>query len=581
MSTTENANTGAEDGEQEKSAKKSVATLLVEMAGARYRLGLSEEGEPFAVERDGPNVALMLRGGRSSLRASLAKSYMASTGKVASAGALADALMALEGMANGEDPVPLPLRVTSPYPDHVLIDLGDTAGRVVLVSPEGWEVLARSRLTFRRTALTMPLPVPQRSTFDLMGLRMLNVSEKSWPLVVGWLVAALIPDIPHPVLMPKGEQGTGKTTAASFLARMIDPSPAPVRAAPRDLEQWAVAASGSYVVALDNLSGIAPWMSDALCRASTGEGLVRRALYTDGDLSVLRFRKAVILTAIDAGALRGDLADRLVTLELERIEPEHRRTDADLEADFTRQHPILFGALLDLLARVLDELRYVHLPNLPRMADFAKVLAALDATTGRGDACDASGALNHYLGQSEELAGDVIAGDPVAAAVADLAVRTTTWTGTAASLLEVLTPDPRPKGWPGAPHVLTGQLKRAAPALRTTGVEVDFSRVGRRRIITITARTEKPRNQASQASQASSAQSSQGIRGDAPNGNGDAPPDQASPPMPKRHTERHHETAGQTPSDACDAPIRPSSVVDTDSYENDYADLFAQAEVDP
>ncbi len=109
------------------------------------------------------------------------------------------------------------------------------------------------------------------------------------------------------------------------------PSPAPVRAAPRHVEDWAVGAAGSWVVAVDNLSYIAPWFSDALCRASTGDGLVKRVLYTDADLSVLAFRRCVILTSIDAGALRGDLADRMLLVDLEPIGAADRRTDADLD----------------------------------------------------------------------------------------------------------------------------------------------------------------------------------------------------------------------------------------------------------
>lgn len=62
------------------------------------------------------------------------------------------------------------------------------------------------------------------------------------------------------------------------------------------------------MVALDNVSLIEPWLSDALCRAVTGDGLVRRALYTNSDVSVLAFRRAVLLNGISLAGLRGDLA---------------------------------------------------------------------------------------------------------------------------------------------------------------------------------------------------------------------------------------------------------------------------------
>jgi hypothetical protein len=66
----------------------------------------------------------------------------------------------------------------------------------------------------------------------------------------------------------------------------------PARQSPKDLEQWTTAAAGSWWVGLDNLSGLPDWLSDALCRASTGDGDVRRKLYSDGGLYVVRFRGA-------------------------------------------------------------------------------------------------------------------------------------------------------------------------------------------------------------------------------------------------------------------------------------------------
>jgi len=107
------------------------------------------------------------------------------------------------------------------------------------------------------------------------------VAAESWPLVLGWLVAALLPHIQHPVLLLAREQGTGKSTAAHMLVQLVDPSSALLRSPPREPESSAIQAAGSYVVAVDNVSTIAPWWSDALCRAVTGDGWIRRRLYTD------------------------------------------------------------------------------------------------------------------------------------------------------------------------------------------------------------------------------------------------------------------------------------------------------------
>ena len=139
---------------------------------------------------------------------------------------------------------------------------------------------------------------------------------------MAWLVAALFPEIPHPILALVGEQGTAKSTAARLVVSLVDPSPAPLRTPPREMRSWAAAASASWVVALDNVSTIPDWFSDTLCKAVTGDGIVERALHTDDDINVLTFRRCVALTSIDAGRLAGDLAERLLTVELARIPSE-------------------------------------------------------------------------------------------------------------------------------------------------------------------------------------------------------------------------------------------------------------------
>ena len=80
-----------------KQTKRSAADLIVDLAVDRYDLARSEDGEPFAIDRAGPNVARKLRGGRASFRAALAASFVEAFGKVPPAQALVDALAVLEG----------------------------------------------------------------------------------------------------------------------------------------------------------------------------------------------------------------------------------------------------------------------------------------------------------------------------------------------------------------------------------------------------------------------------------------------------------------------------------------------------
>jgi hypothetical protein len=319
--------------------------------------------------------------------------------------------------------------------------------------------------------------VPVRAAAGLKRLRsLLNVEEAEYRLLIGWLVCALFPDMAHPVLALRGEQGTAKSTAARLLTTLIDPSPAPLRSAPRDLKQWATCAAASWVVTLDNISSIPGWLSDALCRAVTGEAFIDRALYSDDDVTVLSFLRVIALTSIGTGSLAGDLAERMLVVDLQPIPDRRRRSETQVREAFEAARPAIFGALLNQVAAVLARLTGVRLQRLPRMADFARVLAALDEANGWST-------LVEYGRGAMRTAAEVLEGDPFAVAVRDFTRGRGRWTGTAKQLLDELPkPDPAVKNWPKDPTRVGHALTRCAPALRQLGIECDRGKRGQRLI---------------------------------------------------------------------------------------------------
>ena len=448
--------------------RKSASTELAEIACARYEFGLGDGGETFAIPKDGPRVALMLRGGKTSLRGQLARDYYVRTGRAAGQQALADALMVIDGIAQDQDESRLYLR-TGQLGGVLWLDLGDQAGRAVRITAAGWTMEAAAPVLFKRTALNGPLPDPVHGGELTRLWRWLNVAEADRPLLAAWLIAALFPDLPHPVLGIFGEQGTGKTTAARVLATLLDPGPVPVRKPPRDGDSWVTAAAGSWLVALDNLSEIQPWLSDSLCRAVTGDGDVRRKLYTDGELAVFSYRRCVILNGIDTGAMQADLADRMLPVDLAVIDARSRLTEDDLWPAWREAHPAILGALLDLAAAVLARLPAVELASKPRMADFAKIAAAVDAILG-------TAGLARYTNRGAELAADGLSGDSFAVRMQDVITGDQPFEGTSGQLLELLRPpgeDRLPRDWPKDARAATTRLRRLAPAFRKLGWTVD------------------------------------------------------------------------------------------------------------
>jgi hypothetical protein len=462
--------------------RPSQADALVALALDLFELGRSETDEPFAIRKNGANVAIMFRGSRDALRGELSREFRSRFGKVPGASALADALVALQGMSAECPREAVHLRVAG-HGDAIVLDLGDDSGNAAIVTPSGWTI-APSPLLFRRTELTGALPMPERGG-RLEELRnILNVSAETWPLLRGWLVAALIPELSHVIVLASGLQGSAKTTGMRYAIGLVDASPAPVESQPCDVDRWAVRAQGSWCILLDNVSGFPRWFGDCLCKASTGDGLTKRTLYSDSGLTVLTFRRVIAVTSIDPGALAGDLGERLLLLDFAPISPKRRRGERELDRAYAKIRPRALAGLLDLLVSVLARLDDIDLDAMPRMAEFSRILAALDAADGR--AGQDGSALSLYCAQAERVSLDVVESDAVSLAIIALVDAEGGFTGSAGELLAKLTPcaGTKPRGWPENARALAGRIRRLIPALEAIGIVVVYAK-GIKRTYTI------------------------------------------------------------------------------------------------
>ncbi len=464
----------------------SQSDALVKLGCERYEFGRSVDGELYAVRKNEASFAYRLAG-RQSLRSELAHEFYDVYGRPPSGSALKDAITVIEGIAQRSTPRTVHLRVAQRR-GRTYLDLADRNGHVVVAGSEGWEVRTGGLVRFWRSELTGPLPMPRegvgaRRVPHLLGA-LLNFTESNLALCIAWIISTFFPSVEHPILLILGVQGTGKTTAERIIAGTVDPSPAQTWTAPARAEDWIVAASHAYVVPLDNISTIAPWLSDALCQASTGGAWVARRRYTDRDVYLISFKRAVIIDGIDAGALRGDLADRVVAIELDEIPASARTRERVLTRRFQRMQPELLGALLDLLVEVHAVLPTIRLEEYPRMADFAKIAAAVDQVLG-------TNAFETYMGSRGQLAQVVVEGDRVATAVVQFMERreTNPTELTAQELLDRITPNTPDQYWPRTPRGLVAALKRVLVPLREVGVDIAFHREAggsRPRIITLT-----------------------------------------------------------------------------------------------
>lgn len=421
----------------------------------------------------------------------LRKRFYESEEKAPGNQALQDAIGVLEAQAYFDGPeLPVYTRLAE-QDGKIYLDLCNEAWEVVEISPTGWKVLIDSPIKFRRAKGMLPLPHPEKdgSIEDLRPF--VNVpDEQDWRLLVAWLVAAMRPSGPYPVLVLHGEQGSAKSTTARVLRSLVDPNVAPLRTAPQDERDLAITAINSWVLTYDNLSGVPLWLSDALCRVATGGGFATRTLYEDAEETIFDYMRPVAVNGIDEIVARHDLLDRSLIITLPKI-PENERQEAMIFWErFEQVRPRILGALLDAVSVGLTHLPETRLSRLPRMADFAKWISAAEPALP----WEKGGFMEAYDDSRADAVAQALQADCVAVAVMDFLDEKQSFEGTATELLDSLESyvsekTQKTRSWPKTARTLSNRLRRAATFLRQTGIEVEFEREhggDRRRIVRIT-----------------------------------------------------------------------------------------------
>lgn len=373
--------------------------------------------------------------------------------------------------------------------DAIYLDLGSDTWDCVQITKDNFRVMRNPPIKFRRTRGMQALPYPAPGDIDELRQFVNIPDEQSWYLVVSWLVAALRPFGPFPILMLQGEQGSAKSTTARVLRELVDPYKPTLRSLPRDERDLMIAANNSHILAFDNLSGISLSSSDILCRLATGGGYATRALFSNEDESLFDAMRPILLNGIDDIATRQDLADRSLIISLPHISDTHRITEREFWHKFREVQPRILGALLKGVSTALMNLDHISLPSLPRMADFVTWATAAETAFGWPKLAT----YNAYLANQKEMVESGIDAHPISQAIRSLLLKRTSWRGTSTELLQQLrahidNDSLTTRNWPKSPAALGSQLRRISPQLRYIGITIEFARENQncRRVIILT-----------------------------------------------------------------------------------------------
>jgi hypothetical protein len=361
-------------------------------------------------------------------------------------------------------------------------------GKVVRVGPGGWTFEATPPILFRRYVNLKALPDPEAGgSLEVLDELVNLKSERDRRLFKAYLVTVPLEHVGRPIFNASGAMGSGKTTIGRVAKRTWDPTaPETVRFDPRDFLQKAMHA---YIVMLDNQNTIPEWAADILCRLVTGEADSKRRLYTDDEDVIIELRRAAILNGINVPTERGDVLDRSLVVELERIPDGNRKTEEQIWELFAREHPGLLGALFDVLSRTIALKPSLKLSRRPRLADWGEYAASVYEVMDWG--------AETFLSDWDEVVKvqnrSTLDGSPVAQAVIRFMEERGEYHGTSTELhkkLETVAEDigvsvVRDKAWPKSARWLWRRVQEVVPLLVSAGIEAARSEERRGTVIAL------------------------------------------------------------------------------------------------
>ena len=467
-------------GQSEASDEQSVAEQIVEFVKDRGELFCDQDNEPCVSFVNGGHTEtwwLISKGFQEWLTAE----FYRETGAMAKEAPLKDACLALSGASkygdNGDGGTIKDVHLRSAKTDDgYAIDLCGDDWQSVRVSAGSWSIDSEQITAFRRTQTMKPLPVPLApgaGNLDALW-DLINCKEEERNLLLAYMVECFRPDTGYPVCEIGAEQGSGKSKAQSFIRNLIDPNAVNLRGKPKNVEDIFISGINSSMLSYENLSYLSDDTQDAFCVLATGGGFAGRTLYTNAEETAINVKRPIIMNGISVLATRQDLVDRLISISLDPITPAMRKTESELDALFAEKYPAIFTGLLDLFAAALDALPSIQIDDLPRMADFALLGAAV--YQARGVDNPAESFMSDYTGMRIEAIHRTLDSSPIAGAFAEYLSDNPLGNQfanaqTALKDLEKYKNDT--ESWPKSAKGFADMVKRLSPAFRQIGIHAE------------------------------------------------------------------------------------------------------------
>lgn len=349
----------------------------------------------------------------------------------------------------------------------IYYDLTTQDWRGVIITKDGWEVVFLPPI-FKRYPHQAEQVFPVKGSDPKKLLEFCNINKDDACLFMTAIATFFIPDIPHVIPVQIGEQGTGKSNNSRMIKSLCDPSKVMSISVPKDLEQAQMIADKHWLNNFDNLSRVSEWFSDFLCRAVTGEGDMKRSLYTNDEEFIRTYRRCFVLNGIGSSICRPDLLDRSIIFDIPIL--RETRPEKVIACEWRASLPGILGGFFSAISNAMAVIDGVSGHERFRMSDFAQWSAALAEYLG----FSREEFFKKYQQSVDHKWEDTAEESTFAQRLVYLVESNSgEWVGSATTLLESIQPETGfDKTIPGNARALGSELMRIAPVMRSVGIDI-------------------------------------------------------------------------------------------------------------
>jgi hypothetical protein len=212
--------------------------------------------------------------------------------------------------------------------DTFYYDLSDEQWQCVKITKEGWEVTENPGI-FRRISADRKQVVPFGTTdnasrylkqhiFDTSTIK--NDYQKLIAEV--YVISLFISDIAHPMIIPIGPKGSGKSLLLRLIALIVDPRDkveALVQRLPRDQKDRRVNIFNNHVSYFDNETTLNSDEMDELCTWVTGYSGTVRVLHTTDESRTYSGKRPIGINGINIPVVNSDILSRSFVVEMQKV----------------------------------------------------------------------------------------------------------------------------------------------------------------------------------------------------------------------------------------------------------------------